>query len=103
MMREAKGRGYEISLIYVGIDDVETNISRVTTRVFDGGHNVPEDDIRRRYERSIENLPKAIDLADNVSIYDNSTTSGYQRVLTIVQGNITQRAEVLPTWLNNVV
>lgn len=92
---------YETNLIYVGIEDVEINIGRVATRVLAGGHNVPDEDIRRRYERSLNNLPLAIELADNVSIYDNSTSAGYQRVLTIVQGEITQRVETLPNWLKN--
>lgn len=101
MMRDAKVVGYETSLIYVGIDDVETNIGRVAIRVLEGGHNVPDEDIRRRYERSLNNLPKAIALADNVLVYDNSTDAGYQKVLTIIQGEITQRVEILPNWLKN--
>lgn len=101
MMRDARTAGYEINLIYVGIENVEINIGRVATRVSAGGHNVPDEDIRRRYERSLNNLPLAIELADNVSIYDNSTSAGYQRVLTIVQGEITQRVETLPNWLKN--
>ncbi|BAZ09172.1 hypothetical protein NIES4071_09780 [Calothrix sp. NIES-4071] len=58
MMRDAKAKGYETNLIYVGIDNVETNIGRVATRVLAGGHNVPDEDVRRRYERSLNNLPK---------------------------------------------
>lgn len=103
MMRDAKAAGYETNLIYVGIDNVETNIRRVATRVLAGGHNVPDEDVRRRYERSLNNLPKAIELADNVLIYDNSTSAGYQIILTIVEGEITQRVETLPNWLKNYI
>lgn len=85
------------------IDDVETNIGRVATRVLAGGHNVPDEDIRRRYERSLNNLPKAIELADSVLIYDNSTSAGYQRMLTIVEGEIVQRVETLPNWLKTII
>lgn len=103
MMRDAKAARYETNLIYVGIDDVETNIGRVATRILAGGHGVPDEDVRRRYERSLNNLPKAIELADNVLIYDNSTSAGYQIILTIVEGEITQRVETLPNWLKNYI
>ncbi len=38
--------------IYIGIDDVEVNIHRVAQRLAQGGHNVPIEDVRRRYKRS---------------------------------------------------
>ncbi len=98
MMREAKQKGWVIDLIYVGVDNVETNIDRVAQRVAAGGHNVQEEDIRRRYERSLANLPMALQLADNTSIYDNSTAAGYQKIVTIENGRITQKATDLPNW-----
>ncbi|MBE9020005.1 zeta toxin family protein, partial [Chroococcidiopsidales cyanobacterium LEGE 13417] len=61
MMAEAKQNGWLINLIYVGVASVETSIDRVAQRVAQGGHNVPEEDIRRRYTRSLANLPIAIE------------------------------------------
>ncbi len=52
MMRDAKRKGWQINLIYIGIDNVEVNIDRVAQRVAQGGHNVLIEDIRRRYKRS---------------------------------------------------
>ncbi len=48
------------------------SVARVNQRVSLGGHNVPVDDIFRRYERSVTNLPKAMAVADRVWVFDNS-------------------------------
>lgn len=41
MMVEAKTRGWQVNLIYVGVDDVQICIERVAQRVATGGHNRP--------------------------------------------------------------
>jgi predicted ABC-type ATPase len=99
MIRNAKQQGWQVDLIYIGIDNVEINIDRVAQRVAVGGHNVPIEDIRRRCERSLVNLSIALRLVDNASIYDNSTPVGYQNLLIIENGKIRQQAVQLPQWL----
>ncbi len=74
LMKSVKQKSWNINLIYVGIDNPETNIRRVRERVERGGHNVPIKDIRRRYGRSLNNLPKAIELA--ISLQFTITLSG---------------------------
>jgi len=69
-MREA---GYVFTLIYVWIPSPEMSIQRVAARVRSGGHNIPEEVIRRRYPRSLENLFNVfIPLADAWVMLDNS-------------------------------
>ncbi|AFY91140.1 zeta toxin family protein [Chroococcidiopsis thermalis] len=103
MMREAKQKGWQVNLIYIGLNKVETNIQRVAQRVTVGGHNVPEKDIRRRYERSLANLPLALQQADDALIFDNSTVAGHQNVLTVENGRITQIVPELPEWLRKAI
>lgn len=55
IMAEAKRKGWQVALICIGVDNVQTSIERVAQRVAAGGHNVPEEDIRRRYTRSLAN------------------------------------------------
>ncbi|MCA1588892.1 MAG: zeta toxin family protein [Acidobacteria bacterium] len=55
-LRELKGKGYRTSLIFLWLDSVELAIERVQTRVRSGGHSIPEDTIRRRYDRGRKNL-----------------------------------------------
>jgi|SRR5882672_5392479 len=69
-MRDA---GYIFHLIYVWLPSPEMSIQRVAARVRAGGHNIPEDVIRRRYPRSLENLFNVfIPLADAWVVLDNS-------------------------------
>jgi len=48
----------------------------VKQRVALGGHAVPEDRIRKRYKRTLELLPLALELADDVVLFDNTGGSG---------------------------
>jgi hypothetical protein len=44
--------GYKFGFVYVTVRSVELNIQRVALRVEEGGHDVPEDRVRSRRERS---------------------------------------------------
>jgi predicted ABC-type ATPase len=70
----AKEKGYTISLLYFWLNDVNLAIERVKTRVNEGGHNIPEETIRRRYSRGIVNLTtKFIDICDYWIVINNSS------------------------------
>jgi predicted ABC-type ATPase len=51
-----KNQGYQVGLFFVWLRSVELNIERVRERVRRGGHNIPEETIRRRYDRSLSNF-----------------------------------------------
>lgn len=72
LVAHAKSRGFAIWLIYVVLDSPERNVERVRLRVKKGGHAVPEDKIRARYVRSLQQFPWFLDQADRAWIYDNS-------------------------------
>jgi predicted ABC-type ATPase len=80
MMARAKELGYLVVLLYVGTADVSINIQRVKIRVLKGGHDVPLEDQLRRYPRSLVNLRKALELADEAIVFDNSTPKGHTKV-----------------------
>src|ERR1700676_5046110 len=79
-LRDARRAGYDVTLIYVGLDDVDQCLRRVRALARLGGHDVPEIDVRRRFVRSIEALPDAIRLADRVVLYENSDERPYRLV-----------------------
>ena len=74
---------FNVALVYVGTSSVEINIARIARRVIGGGHNVPDADVRRRYERSLSNLVIAAHRADFLIVFDNSADHGYQKVVVI--------------------
>ena len=49
---EWREQGYLISLAYLRLDSVEQSIARVRKRVAAGGHDIPEETIRRRFAKS---------------------------------------------------
>lgn len=101
MMLKARDRGFEIILVYIGTNSVEINLLRIANRVLAGGHDVPEADVRRRYRRSLQNLPVAIHRADHVILFDNSTEEGYQLVGVIDRGNA-QWFDPIPQWADSL-
>ncbi len=76
VMEKAKAAGYVIRLVYIKLASPDDAIRRVRNRVLLGGHDVPAEDVVRRFHRSIENLPKAVAMADSYVILDN-TGKGY--------------------------
>ncbi|MCL2083698.1 MAG: zeta toxin family protein [Oscillospiraceae bacterium] len=73
-LRDAKRRGYTLSANFVTTRDPGINIERVAQRVREKGHDVPEEKIIRRYHRSMGQLPYLFELADELNIYDNSSS-----------------------------
>ncbi len=51
----------------------------------------------------MENLPIALQLVDNASIYDNLTPAGHQNLLTIEDGRISRQVRELPQWLTKAL
>jgi predicted ABC-type ATPase len=74
LFEKAQLRGYEIELHFVWIPDVREAIRRVRQRVIEGGHDVPVDDIRRRFARSSQHLlDDYAPSANKWFLWDNST------------------------------
>ena len=65
--------GYGVHLLYYWLKSADLAVERVAARVRLGGHSVPEETIRRRYGRSIENLTKLyLPVATTWKVYDNN-------------------------------
>ena len=56
MIREWKSVGYRVELIFLRLPSADLAVERVRQRVAQGGHNIPEPDIRRRFDRGLENF-----------------------------------------------
>jgi predicted ABC-type ATPase len=56
LIKEAQSKGYFVTLVFFWLNTVDLAIERVKMRVSEGGHNIPEETIRRRYKSGIRNL-----------------------------------------------
>ncbi len=65
--------GYRVELYFLSLDSPETAIARVKSRVQQGGHDIPEATIRRRFALGIDNFHRIYKpLVDAWGLYDNS-------------------------------
>ena len=71
-IEKAFENGYTIKLLFFWLPTIEMAINRVSIRVSEGGHNIPDHIISRRYSRGIENLFKIyIPLCNECAVFDN--------------------------------
>lgn len=94
LIDRAKAGGYVVILHVVMIPE-DLAVVRVSDRVGAGGHHVPEDKIRSRYQRLWPHVADAIGRADEAHVYDNSSASAaFHRVASIVRSEPLQD----PPW-----
>lgn len=74
LVSQAAARGHRLVVWYVGLDTPEQHIRRVHQRVERGGHDIPTDKIRERFDRSLENLVTLLPEIDELRLFDNSVS-----------------------------
>lgn len=72
LMTQARDAGYLVLLAFIVPNVQDDTRFRIDNRVLEGGHNIPDADLKRRESRILINLPDAITLADLTAIYVSS-------------------------------
>lgn len=73
MIKDAQSNGYYVTVLYFWLNSPELAVSRVHARVSKGGHNIPEDTIRRRYFMGLDYFfHDYVPLCDRWILADNS-------------------------------
>jgi predicted ABC-type ATPase len=98
LLTDMQMSGYRIVLFFLWLPNAETAINRVENRVRQGGHHVPPEDIRRRYDAGIRNLFQLYEeIPDAWWLYDASrlppklVAFEERGVLTVIQQKRFQR------------
>jgi predicted ABC-type ATPase len=99
-MRDARDAGYDVLLRYVALQSAKLHIERVRQRVRKGGHHIPPETIIRRYENSLDNLPKALEITGNATVIDNSAREK-RFLLRAERGVILDLAPSPPRWFQS--
>lgn len=92
-LREFRAAGYNVHLIFMGVNTIAERIQRVSIRVKDGGHKVLEDSIVYNFEHGYANLYKYYKEFDSVVLFDNSVPN---------KGNVRVPLMVLH-WKNGII
>jgi len=71
----AARQGFEVRVWYAGLATPELHVARVAARVRLGGHDIPEQAIRRRYDQSRRNLIALLPYVTELTVHDNSAES----------------------------
>jgi predicted ABC-type ATPase len=111
ILARAKAAGFDVQVFFVGVDDPLTNVERVQLRVAQGGHDVPPDKIVPRWHRTMALLHRAINIADQSFLFDNSAAGidqGLKLILVATHtadGNVDLNVKVNlpPSWLRRYV
>jgi len=99
-IKEAKEKGYKIRLFYIGLNTQDELLTRIKNRVSKGGHNIGEEDVKRRYNKRFEDLMKILPFCDEVSLFDNE--NGFIHVGEYRNGELIRIGEYKPQWLEEL-
>ena len=98
-----KQNDYELSMIYFCMNSIDEAKRRVTIRVQNGGHFVPEDEIRKRYHEGFSNLNSNFRFFDNIHLFDSSTFLEPPKHLLSIQKGQTTRLTEFPDYLTQLI
>lgn len=99
LVRRAQVLGFTVVLFHVGVKSPELSVERVKARTQEGGHPVPEDKIRARYDRSGPLIREAMLLCQQGHVFDNSNLNrGPDRIIGFKFGKVTFARSEIPNW-----
>lgn len=96
-VRKARCAGYNIVLYYIGLNTSDESLFRIERRVKKGGHNIPKEDVIRRFNNRFKTLKELIPYCDKVIFYDNE--NGFENIATITNSIFQQLGDCTPEWL----
>lgn len=98
--RQAKDAGYTVRLYYVGISSAEEALQRIANRVRKGGHDIPAEDVYRRYQERYEALAAVLPYVDEGTFFDNE--NGFVEVAEYRNGELRCIGDYRPKWLEEL-
>ena len=95
--KKAREQGYYIRLYYIGLDTAEESLARIENRVRRGGHNIPQENVLRRFSDRFEAVAKVLPYCDEAEFYDND--NGFVKVAEYRNGELLCMGDSRPAWL----
>ena len=98
-IRQARRQGYYVTMFYVRLSSKEESLNRIANRVKKGGHDIPKNDVIRRFDNRINSLKKIVPLCDEVIFYDNE--NGFVKVAEIINNKFSYTNGYRPQWIED--
>ena len=99
-IQKARELNYFIRLYYVGISSSDESISRIANRVSKGGHNIPPEDVKRRYAKRFDDLIKILPYCNEAVFFDNE--NGFIEKAEYRNGTLITKGEKIPEWIKEL-
>lgn len=113
LLLKASTGGTPVRVFFVGLDSPEKHIARVRQRVARGGHDIPVEKIRERWEKSLVNLIRLMPYLAGLRVFDNSYEADPAKgeapqpllLLSMRNGVVVEMAEPknVPTWAKPIL
>ncbi len=95
--KKAKELDYFIRLYYIGLNTESESIERIKNRVEKGGHNIPLETVKARFQNRFESLKKVLPYCDEAVFFDNY--NGFKQVAEYKNGELIITVANPPQWL----
>lgn len=99
-VQKARNNQYYIRLYYVGLSSETESIKRIRNRVEKGGHDIPQEDVHRRYQTRYEDLVRVLPYCDEAFFFDNE--NGFVQVAEYKNGELIFQRQDCPAWINTL-
>ncbi len=99
--QRVKNAGYYVRLYYIGLDTAEESKQRIANRVARGGHNIPTEDVDRRFLKRWEAVKAVLPYCDEAAFYDNN--NGFVEVAVYRNGELILEGDYRPKWIEELV
>lgn len=96
----AKENDYVIRLFYIGLNTGNESIKRIKNRVEKGGHNIPDEDVDRRFNKRFDDLIKVLPYCGETHFFDNE--NGFVEVGEYKNGELILKGDYIPLWINEL-
>jgi predicted ABC-type ATPase len=112
-LEAALAAGIDVRVWYVGLSTLELHVKRVRARVARGGHDIPDDAIRKRFDSSRLNLIRLLPALTELRMYDNSAEADPHKgrtplprlILHVIRGKVRSVDDLaaMPAWAKPIV
>jgi len=99
-IKRARELDYYIRLYYIGVDTADESLKRIRNRVEKGGHDIPREDVLRRYSKRFDDLIAILPFCNEVKFYDNE--NGFVEKAEYRNGCLILKSSTVPRWLNEL-
>lgn len=98
-LQQARKQGYYVVLYYIGLSSAQESLLRIANRVRKGGHDIPPEDVKRRFAGRWDALKRVFPYCDEVIFYDNE--NGFVKVAEYKNSRLLFTGDYRPEWLDD--